>query len=71
MAQKLEFEVNNQQKLVFEQDHFNGHVHVCTVKPNGDETYGVYISAGDMVMLFNYYIHAKKNHIIDNFINIV
>lgn len=66
----MKFEINNAQKLNFEQKRFDGSVHAYVTDSNNiiDKDCNYYISPGDMVMLFNYWIHIRKEKITDGFI---
>ncbi len=66
----ISFEVNNNGKLTFEQSVHDGSVDVITWDRHQDfdgdvirctVRHGEVVSAGDMVMLMNYYRHQKKN----------
>lgn len=61
---KISFEVNNGEKLNVSQEKHDGKVYV-----NIDGNNGYYISAGDFVMLLNYYKYVKDNDIQNDFIN--
>lgn len=61
---KISFDVNNGGKLnVFQAKH-DGSVNV-----NTGESRGYNISAGDFVMLLNYYKYVKDNNLQNDFIN--
>lgn len=57
---KISFDVNNGGILSLEQENHDGAVLLSD---------GTKISAGDFVMLINYYRHVKNNDIQNNFIN--
>lgn len=61
---KISFDVNNGGKLdVFQKKH-DGSINVSTGENNGYN-----ISAGDFVMLLNFYKYVKGNDIQNDFIN--
>lgn len=61
---KISFDVNNGEKLNILQEKHDGNVRV-----NINDNHSYYISAGDFVMLLNYYRHVKDNDIQNDFIN--
>lgn len=61
---KITFDVNNGGKLEVCQVKHNGRVNVSTGENNGYN-----ISAGDFVMLLNFYKYVKDNNIQNDFIN--
>ena len=61
---KISFGVNNGEKLNIYQDKQDGCVNVRI-----GENHGYNISAGDFVMLINYYKYVKDNDIQNDFIN--
>lgn len=61
---KISFDVNNGEKLNILQERHDGNVRV-----NINDNHGYYISAGDFVMLLNYYRYVKDNDIQNDFIN--
>lgn len=67
---KIEFEINNNRTMRLAQEKYYG---PCTVSMSNNTTGEVdheeKISAGDMVMLLNYYRHVKSNNIQCDFIN--
>ncbi len=67
---KIEFEINNKRTMQIAQNKYDGE---CTLSTFNNTTSEVdheeNISAGDMVMLMNYYMYVKSNNIQCNFIN--
>lgn len=65
MHQTISFDVNNGGTLTFVQEEHDGHVEAVTWDPEKDGVrgvrYGDIISAGDMVMLLNYYRYQKEH----------
>lgn len=61
---KISFDVNNGGKLEVCQVKHDGSINVST-----GENKGYNISAGDFVMLLNYYSYVKRNNIQNDFIN--
>ena len=66
----IEIEVNNRRFLELTQDKNIGEDVLLTTYDNQKKPERRdYISAGDMVMLLNYYRHVKENNIKCDFIN--
>lgn len=67
---RIEFEINNNRTMQIAQEKYDGE---CTISTYNSATSEVdheeHISAGDMVMLLNYYKHVKKNNIQCDFVN--
>jgi hypothetical protein len=61
---KISFDVNNGGKLEVCQTKHDGSIKVSTGENNEYN-----ISAGDFVMLLNYYSYVKRNNIQNDFIN--
>lgn len=61
---KISFDVNNGGKLEVCQEKHDGSIKVSTGENNEYN-----ISAGDFVMLLNYYSYVKRNNIQNDFIN--
>ena len=57
----MTFDVNNNGVMTITQVLHDGNVAVCTDRPNEPGTPTV-ISAGDMVMLINYYKYQKEHN---------
>lgn len=64
----LEIQVNNNRTMTLSQIEQDGDIY-CQVGKNDDIDTEIIISAGDMVMLVNYYKHIKDNNIQCDFIN--
>lgn len=63
--QKFTYDVNNGGTLELVQRGHDGTVLICGISASKTNR----ISAGDMVMLVNYYIYIKDNDIQNDFIN--
>jgi len=68
--QKLTYSINNAGKLELVQRGHDGTVLIIdSSRENQEERKSDYISAGDMVMLINYYRYIIDNDIQNDFIN--
>ena len=65
----LTFKVNNNGLLNLVQNELDGTVHVNTYDKEDGYINKCHISAGDMVMLVNFYRYIKDNDIQNDFIN--
>jgi hypothetical protein len=65
----MKFEVNNNQTIDLTQARSDGSVTVTKTDFSDNEETSYNISAGDMVMLLNYYQYVKSNNIQCDFIN--
>lgn len=64
----IQIEVNNNRTMTFSQIEQYGDIY-CQVGKNDNIDTETIISAGNMVMLVNYYKHIKDNNIQCDFIN--
>ena len=64
----IEIEVNNNRTMVFSQPQQYEDIY-CQIGENNNIDTEIKISAGDMVMLINYYSYIKNNNIQCDFIN--
>ncbi|MNW61400.1 hypothetical protein D3C74_394540 [compost metagenome] len=67
---KIEFEINNNRTMQLAQQSYDGSITLSTFNKTTSETdHEEVITAGDMVMLINYYRHVKSNNIQCDFVN--
>lgn len=69
MANRLAFQSNNGEMLVFFQKEDDAKVEVSHWNKDGMADNGTPISAPDFVMLYNYYLYIKENDYYNAFIN--
>ena len=69
MANRLTFQTNNGEMLVFFQKEDDANVEVFYWNEEGNTEDATPISAPDFVMLYNFYRFVKENDIYNDFIN--
>lgn len=67
---KIETQINNNRTMQLAQEKYDGDITLSTYNnDSGEVDHEEFISAGDMVMLINYYRHVKTNKIPCDFVN--
>lgn len=69
MANRLTFQSNNGEMLVFFQAEDDANVHVNRWDENGNGEHTITIPYTDCIMLYNLYRYVKENDIKNDFIN--